>query len=137
MSKSPQNTGSKIEDSQTRRSGFTLSNLPIKHRLPLIIGTILLSIILISIWASYRAVKDSALEVGRQRLSSLTQQLALQLQQSVPLILGRTYTVANDTAIHAFLQSPSSITRAGAVAVLQEFSSAKDPNSLQVELLSA
>jgi len=137
MSKSPQNTSSKIEDSQTRRSGFPLSNLPIKHRLPLIIGAILLSIILISIWASYRAVKEAALEVGRQRLSSLTQQLALQIQQSVPLILGRTYTVANDTAIRAFLQSPSSLTRAGAVAALQEFSSIKDPNSLQVELWNA
>jgi len=116
---------------------FSLSNLPIKYRLPLIIGGILLGIILISIWASYRSVKESAIAVGRERLLSLTQQLANQSQQSLPGVLGRTFTAANEPAVRAFLQSPSGTTRPGAVAVLQQFSPPQDPSSLQVELWNA
>jgi PAS domain S-box-containing protein len=121
----------------SQRARFFLSNLPIKHRLPLIIGGILFGIILISIWASYHSVKESALAVGRERLLSLTQQLANQSQQLLPGALGRTFTAANEPAIRAFLQSPSSTTRLGAVAVLQQFGPAQDPNSLQVELWNA
>ena len=83
----------------SRRARFSLSNLPIKYRLPLIIGGILFGIILISIWASYRSVKESALAVGRERLLSLTQQLASQIQQSLPLVLNRTFAAGNDPAV--------------------------------------
>lgn len=116
------------------RARLSPSNLPIKHRLPLIIGGILFGIILTSIWASYRSVKESALAVGRERLLSLTQQIANQTQQSLPGVLGRTFTVANEPAIRAFLQTPSATTQSGAIAALQQFSAAQDPSSLQVEL---
>ena len=42
---------------------FPLSNLSIKHRLPLLIGILLLGIITASTWASYRGVRESALAV--------------------------------------------------------------------------
>ena len=116
------------------RARFSLSNLPIKYRLPLIIGGILFGIILISIWASYRSVKESALAVGRERLLSLTQQLASQIQQSLPLVLNRTFAAGNDPAVRTFLNAPSPHTRAGAVSVLQQFAPAQDPGSLRVEL---
>src|SRR6266853_6017577 len=90
-----------------RRSRFSVSNLPIKHRLPLLIGTLLFGVILSSIWASYRGVKESALEVGRERLLSLTQQLVNQSQQSMSILLNRTATAANDPAFRRFLLSPS------------------------------
>src|SRR5258708_30411184 len=96
-----------LDHASSRRARFSLSNLPIKYRLPLIIGGILFGIILISIWASYRSVKESAIAVGRERLLSLTQQLANQTQQSLPLVLGRTFPAANQPAVRAFLQSPS------------------------------
>ncbi len=117
-----------------RRSPFSLSNLPIKLRLPLLIGTLLFGVITVSIWASYRGVKESALEVGGERLRSLTQQLANQVQQSLPIFLNRTFTVANDPAVRAFLTAPSSNTRPAAVAMLQQFAPVQDPSSSQVEL---
>ncbi|HKB65597.1 MAG TPA: PAS domain-containing protein [Pyrinomonadaceae bacterium] len=58
---------------QLRR--FSISNLSIKHRLPLLIGELLLAIVLASTLASYRGVKESALEVGGERLQNLTKQL--------------------------------------------------------------
>jgi PAS domain S-box-containing protein len=120
-----------------QRAGFSLVNMPIKYRLPLLIGTLLLGLILACVWASYRAVKDSALQVGRDRLLSLTQQLAAQTQQGLPLILGRTATAANDTAVRQLLLAPSPATHSGALASLQQFSVAQDPSSLQVELWNA
>src|SRR5258708_2247378 len=117
-----------------RRSRFSVSNLPIKHRLPLLIGTLLFGVITTSIWASYRGVKESALEVGGERLRSLTQQLANQIQQSLPIFLNRTFTVANDPAVRTFLSAPSPNTRPAAVSILQQFGPAPDPSSSQVEL---
>src|SRR6266480_4108644 len=117
-----------------RPGRLSLSNLSIKQRLPLLIGTLLLGIVIASTWASYRGVKESALEVGYQRLQSLTQQLASLTQQSSANLLTKTSTAANDPAIRAFLKTPSAITRPAAIAVLQQFSSAQDPNGLQVEL---
>jgi PAS domain S-box-containing protein len=117
-----------------RPGRLSLSNLSIKHRLPLLIGALLLATITASTWLSYRGVKDSALEVGRERLQNLTQQLASLSQQSAAILLTKTFTAANEPAIRAFLQSPSSTARTGAVAAVQQFTVAQDPNSLQVEL---
>ena len=100
-------------------------------------GTLRLGIVIASTWASYRGVKESALEVGYQRLQSLTQQLASLAQQSIVTLLGKTFTTANDPAIRALLQTPSPTTRSGALTVLQQFTAAEDPNSLQVELYDA
>ena len=118
----------------SQRARFALSNLPIRHRLPLLIGTLLFGIISLSIWASYRGVRESALEVGGERLRSLTQQLANQSQQSLPGVLARTFTAANEPAVRAFLQSPSPATRSGALVSQQRFNDTNDSNSLQVEL---
>ena len=118
----------------SQRPRFSLSNLPIKRRLPLLIGTLLFGIITLSIWASYRGVRESALEVGSERLRGLTQQLASQIQQSLPIFLNRTFTAANDPAVRNFLSAPSANTRAAAVAILQQFGPVQDPSNLQVEL---
>src|SRR6266436_6256738 len=107
-----------LHASLRRRSRFSLSNLPLKHRLPLLIGTLLLGIITVSIWTSYRGVKESALELGRERLRGLTQQLASQTQQSLPVFLNRTSSAANDPAVRTFLSAPSPSTRPAAVSIL-------------------
>ena len=120
-----------------RPRSLSLSNLSIKHRLPLLIGTLLLGIITASTWASYRGVKESALAAGRERLQSLTQQLANMSQQSTSLMLSKTLTASNDPAIRAFLQSPSPATQAGASVGLRQLAALQEPNNLQVELWDA
>ncbi len=113
---------------------FSLSNLSIKHRLPLLIGILLLGMVMASTWASYRGVKESALEIGRERLQNVTQQLAQLSQQSTAHLLTKTATAANDSLIRAYLESPSPSTRSGASATLRQFNAEQDANSLQVEL---
>src|SRR5713101_2240611 len=100
-------------------SRFSLSVVSIRHRLPLLIGALLLGIIVAATWASYSGVKESALEVGGERLQNLTKQLAMLFQQSNNLMLTKTFTAANDPAVKAFLQSPSAATRSGASSILR------------------
>ena len=116
---------------------FSPSNLSIRNRLTLLIGSLLFVIIAISTWASYRGVREAALEVARARLTSLTQQLATLSQQGAVDLLSKTSNAANDAAILEFLKSPSAATRAGASTVLQQFAPTRDPSSLQVELWKA
>lgn len=123
-----------LNASPRRRSHFPVSDLPIKHRLPSLIGTLLFAIITGSIRASYRGVKESALEVGGERLRGPTPQLANQIQQSLPIFLSRTVTVANHPSVRNFLRSPSTTTRPAVLSILQQFAPVQDPSSLQAEL---
>ena len=113
---------------------FSISVISIKHRLPLLIGALVLGIILASTGASYMGVKEASLDVGRERLQNLTKQLANLFQQSNNLLLTKTATAANAPAIKAFLQSPSTATRSGASVSLQQLETPEDKNSLQIEL---
>jgi signal transduction histidine kinase len=113
---------------------LSLTNLSIEQRLPLLIGILVFGVIVAFTWVSYRGVKESALEVGRERLLNLTQQLASLTQQSAPLLTARTLTTANDPLIHAFLQDESIANRTRAVAMLHQFEATQGANSLQVEL---
>lgn len=113
------------------------SSLSIKHRLPLLMCTLLFVVLVASTWASYQGVKNSALGVGRERLLNLTQQLAAMFEKSASTFTTKTLSVANEPAIRAYLDSPSPITRSSAVEVLQQFASPKDSNSLAVELWNA
>src|SRR5690348_2803215 len=115
---------------------WSLANVSFKYRLPLLIGTLLALILVACNWASYRAVKSTAFEVGRERLQNLTQQLSSLLQQSANTISTKTATVANEPAIRAFVKSPSIESRAEVDKLLQQFLAPQDQNSLRVELWS-
>src|SRR5437868_7021111 len=112
---------------------FTLPVISIKHRLPLLIGALLLGIILVSTWASYAGVKESALDVGRDRLQNLTRNLSALFAQSNRLTLAGTFSSANDPAVKAFLQSPSAATQPAAAVILQRLDPPPDTNRLQTE----
>ena len=127
----------RTDKSKLRSLRFMPGDLSIKHRLPLLIAVLLFGVMGASTWASYRGVKDSALEVGRERLLNLTQQLASLLQQSSATLTTKTLTAANDPAIKTFIRSPSATTRPKASAVLQQFMAPQDQNSLQIEIWNA
>src|SRR2546430_8306937 len=117
-----------------RHSVFDLS---IRRRLPLLIGTVLFAVISISTFASYQGVKDSAFNLARERLVTLTTYLATQLQQQGAAMSTRSATLANDSTIRTFLESPSKPTREAAVAILKQMATAQDTNNLQIELWNA
>jgi signal transduction histidine kinase len=112
-------------------SQFSSLNLSIKTRLPLLIGILLLGIVGTATWASYVGVKDSALDVSRERLRFLTERLASLLQQSFTAMSAKTHAAANDQAIRKYLLSPQSGSRAGVLAVMNQF---PPPQDVRVEL---
>jgi signal transduction histidine kinase len=116
------------------RSRWSLSNISFKYRLPILIGALLATVIVACTWASYRAVKASALDVGRERLHNLTQQLSTLLQQSAANILTKTASVANEAGMRAFVKSPEPSSRADVQKLLQQFTAPQDANSVRVEL---
>ena len=116
---------------------WSLSNISFKYRLPLLIGTLLAVVIIACNWASYRAVRASALDVGRERLQNLTQQLSGLLQQSASNILTKTAAVANEPVIRAFVKAPQAGSRVEAQKLLQQFVAPQDQNSIRTELWSA
>jgi signal transduction histidine kinase/ActR/RegA family two-component response regulator len=116
---------------------WSLSNISFKYRLPLLIGALLAGIIVACNWASYRAVKASALDVGRERLQNLTQQLSSLLQQSANVISTKTASVANEPAVRAFVKAPETASRSDAEKLLQQFVAPQDVNSIRVELWNA
>src|SRR5258705_1393702 len=120
---------------QARKSSF-FPALSIRHRLPLLIASLLWGVMVASVWVSYRGVRESSLEVGRERLVHLTEQLAALLQQTSAGLTAKTSAVANDAAIQSYLRSPSTTTRLAAVAHLQQFSPSQESNNIQVELWS-
>lgn len=119
------------------RTGFFWPNLSIRHRLPLLMAALLFGVIAAFTWASHRGIKESGLEVGRERLLHLTQQFASMLQQSATKLNDKTFTAANDPAVRSFLRSGSPATRSSALDALKEFAGPQDPNNLQVELWNA
>jgi signal transduction histidine kinase len=119
-----------------KHGNWSLSNISFKYRLPLLIGTLLALILVACNWASYRAVKASAVDVGRERLRNLTQQLSALLQQSANTISTKTASVANEPVIRTFVKSSGNESRAEVEKLLQQFLASQDPNSLRVELWS-
>ena len=119
------------------RNKRSLSNISLKYRLPIFIGTLLAAIIFACSWASYRAVKASALEVGRERLQNLTQQLSTLLQQSAGNISIKTASVANEPLLRSFVQSPETSSPGEVQKLLQQFTAPQDANAIRVEVWNA
>src|SRR6185369_11971274 len=119
------------------KGNWSLSDISLKYRLPILIGTLLAAIILACSWASYRAVKASALDAGRERLQNLTQQLSTTLQQSASNLLTKTATVANEPVMRAFVKSPEPASQADVQNLLHQFTAPQDANAIRVELWNA
>src|SRR5437879_11939035 len=67
----------------------------ISRRLPLLIGAVLFVIIMVSTYASYQGVKDSAFNAAHERLATMTTYLAEQLQQQGVAMANRRSALEN------------------------------------------
>lgn len=110
--------------------------LSIQQKLPLLIGGLLLTMMVAYTWLSYRAVKDGALEVGRQRLVSLTDQLGKLYEQSAKEFGKSTRTMAADSNVVAVLKTGSLRARDDAMAMLAK-AGPRPENTIRTELLDA
>jgi signal transduction histidine kinase len=110
------------------------AGMSIQKKLPLLIGGLLLGVMAIFTAASYQGVKDAALTVGRQRLVSLTDQLAKLYEQSLKDFGKAMHVIATDSSIHQFVASGGVRSRAEAMAVLQK-AGPRPENTMRSEVL--
>lgn len=129
------NTGFHTASAESVLSRWTpLTQIPLRYRLPILIGVMITLIISIATWAGYRTVKESALSLGQERLKNLTEQLAALSQQSSTALLTKTVSVANDPVVLNFFAGPSVETRTATGRLMEQFDNAGDQNFVSVEL---
>ncbi len=129
--------GNKKEIVKSRSQSSFFLGLSIRKGLPLLMALLLLVVIGAATIAAYVGVRNSALDVGRERLLSLTQQLVSLSQQSSANQINRLSVVANDAVVKGYLRAPTPEGRTATLALIQQFVGAQDPANLQIDLLAA
>ncbi|MDP4261015.1 MAG: sensor histidine kinase [Bacteroidota bacterium] len=116
-----------------RRSLFR--GLSIQQRLPLLICVLLLSIMITFSWISYIGVKKAALNTGKERLRTLTDQLSSMFSQSYQTIMVATHVAAGQESIKKSLEGGGPEFQTDAMQVLQKLR--LDSTWVLTELLNA
>jgi len=118
---------------KTSINRLTLSHLSIKQRLPLLIFILLFTIIVIFSWISYLGVKKATLEIGRDRLSTLTNQLSGMFQQSFGVLTATAHNATVQPAVKNFLRTGGKESREDALKAIEGVK--RDTQSVDIELL--
>src|SRR5258705_6311837 len=111
---------------------LSYSRLTIRQRLPILICSLLLSVILIFGIISYLGVRKAALKVGEDRLRSLTEQLSTMLGGNSRSFISSSFAAINKPAIKSYLLSDGKDSSAEALKILDDLR--KDSSYVQVEL---
>ena len=114
---------------------FLFRGMSIQQRLPLLICLLLLSVTLTFGLASYYRVKNAALEVGKKRLRSVTDQVSSMFSQSIKISTATTHAAMQKDSIRDYLQTGDPKFKPGALAILQKLR--KDSTWTFIELLNA
>jgi signal transduction histidine kinase len=94
-----------LNQAKAGRNRILFPRLSIQHRLPLLICILLLVVIIAVSWTSYVGMKKSALDAGRQRVLTSTEQLAAGFQQGIPGVRANLRSVADHKSIKNYLLS--------------------------------
>lgn len=117
----------------TRR--WSPGSLSIQYKLPLLICALLLGVVVLSSWAAYRGVRDSAFGAARERLGNVTNQLATLLQSSAGQVGAAVAKAAANDTIRRFLETPTPQTRIDALKVMSRMGPVQE-QVVSVELWS-
>jgi signal transduction histidine kinase len=94
--------------------------MSIQQKLPLLVSGFVLAVIVLYSWGSYEAVKAASLDVARQRIGSLTEQIAGLLNQSGKAEMKAMHAIAADPAVRRYVESPRSASKAAALAAVSK-----------------
>jgi signal transduction histidine kinase len=91
---------------QPGKSSVIFPRLSIQHRLPLLICFLLLVVIIAVSWTAYIGMKKSALDAGRNRALTRTEQIATAFAAGVPKLRVTLRSAADHKSIKNYLLSP-------------------------------
>jgi two-component system, NarL family, sensor histidine kinase UhpB len=112
-----------------------LPGLTIRRRLPFLICSLLLSVILLFGITSYIGVRKAALNVGRVRLQTLSKQLSDILSTSSQNLRKTTYAQANRSSVKTYLASCGKDSVTAVTTLFKDL--LNDPTNVRVELLDS
>src|SRR5688572_23990310 len=90
---------------QSGKNRVLFPRLSIQHRLPLLICVLLLVVIIAVSWAAYVGMKRTALDAGKHRVVTLTEQLASMFELAMPKVRTTLRSAADHTSIKNYLLS--------------------------------
>jgi signal transduction histidine kinase len=97
-----------------------IAGMTIQQKLPLLVSGFVLAVIVLYSWGSYEAVRAASLDVARQRLGSLSEQVAGLLDQSGKAEMKAMHVIATDPAVVSYIASPRSASKEAALAALKK-----------------
>ncbi len=118
---------------KNRPARFSLRGLTIQQRLPLLICTLLLCVIIGFSLASYYSVRNSAMGMGRERIRSLANQLGSMLSQSTTSLLTSIKKTADNDTLRQCLVSGGKQLHTEALDILKR--TRRDSTNVLIELL--
>ena len=113
------NAGPTADQPPRRARGGLIANLPLEHRLPLVIGTLVVVAIAVLVAVAYTEMRRTSFETASDRLTVVTTQLRDLFQQSSQQIRGALGTTARAPAILAYTRAQTPSSRERALAALQ------------------
>jgi len=123
------------KDTTNSKRRFSLRGLSIQQRLPLLICVLLLCIIISFGFASYYGVRNASMDMGRERLGALANQLSAILSQSTSTLIATTKKVADNDTIRQCLLDSNADLKQQTASVLKKLRT--DSLATMVELLDA
>ena len=99
--------------------GERIARLSLEHKLPLVIGTLVLVAIVALVAVSYTEMRRSSLRTASERLTVVATQLRDLFQQSSAQLRGQVVTVARVPAVLAFARAQTAETRERAIAAIK------------------
>src|SRR5258708_7048424 len=130
----PLPTGAVVQDTAKRTfRGGMLARLSLEHKIPLVIGSLLLVVILLLSVAAVLEVRGAAQRVAAERLMSVTQQFAASFQQSGALFRAQVAATASNPALAAFSTSSDTAAHA-AVRVALAYHGPQPEQVVAIEL---
>lgn len=99
--------------------GGLVARLPLEHRLPLVIGTLVVIAIAVLVAVAYAEMRRTTLRTASERLTVVTTQLRDLFQQSSQQIRGGLGPIARTPAIVAYTRAQTATTRERAMTALR------------------
>ncbi|MFN2563559.1 MAG: sensor histidine kinase [Gemmatimonadaceae bacterium] len=108
--------------------------LSIRYSLPLVFTLLLLAVVLVYSWATYRELSHSASDAAIDRLRRTTEQLALSSEQSSRRLRASLRLSAADSNLRDFLRDPGGPARSAALAKLRAVREARMATTQRVRV---
>jgi len=126
----------RLSPSYNTTTSASLKPPSLQVRLPMLISVLLLIVVVTYTWVSYIGIRDAAMNIGNDRVTSLAVRLSTIFKQSITQIAAPAQTLAAEPAIRGYLAADDRSFADPATALLENYQK-KDSLNRGILLLNA